>query len=181
MPVDSCSQCLSDKRDANQGLQLLIPAWNFTCQGTIEKWFAHVTVNDTVDSIEFQIYAPVADSDNYSLVYGNEYQGNSAEGSLISRSVDIINPLFIPIKPGYIVGVYLPPNNGNEQLLELMYNEQDEEGTDVYYWTGIQSRQCQYSLCSGKVKKGLNFLIGWDFSKSALMQISQYMHCLYYT
>ena len=116
--------------------------------------------------MEFQIFKPeTIDADgnviSYTLVHGNEYKGNDAVGSLIKRSVDLSNPYFLPIKPGYIVGIYLPPNTAD--ILELMY--EDEGNTDVYYWTGVENRKCHYSLCSGKVKSSVNLFVGWDFSE----------------
>ena len=164
--------CSTDGGYPNEGIQLLIPSWNFSCQGTIEKWFAHLNGNTSFanHSIEFQIFKPDSvDGDvysrNYSLVHGNEFHpedfGNSVQGSLITRSVSLVNPQYIPVRPGYIVGVYLPPNTAH--IVELMY--EDDGDTDVYYWTGIQNRVCQYSLCSGRVKKNINLLVGWDFSK----------------
>ena len=148
----------------------MIPSWNFTCQGSIENWFAHVQGNKSVAGLlEFQIFKPETVDANsnamsYTLLHGNEYQGNNEEGSLIQRPVSFfVDPYLLPIRPGYIVGVYLPPSTAQQHTLELMY--EDGGDTDVYYWTGVQNRKCQYALCSGKVKKGVNLFVGWEFGE----------------
>ena len=152
-----------DFTSAAGGIQLLIPSWNFTCTGVITEWLAHVTGNTSVGGlVEFQIFEPVTDDENglYRLSYGNDYNGDSAEGSLITRPVGVVMPQLIPIRPGYIVGVYLPPSTVE---LGLLYETNGD--TDVYYWENVESRTCNFSLCSGKVKRDVELLIGWEFSE----------------
>ncbi len=138
----------------------MIPSSNFTCQGVITEWTAHVTGNTAVsDSIEFQIFEPAGDG-VYRLKYGNPY-GNNAIGSMITRPVNAATGPIIPIRPGDIVGVYLPPSVAN---LGLLYDDNGDD--DVYYWDNVADATCNYSLCSGKSIRSLNILIGWDFSES---------------
>ena len=149
------------------GIQLLLPSLNFTCQGVITEWSAHATGNTSVsDSIEFQIFEPATDSnDLYRLKYGNPYLGNNAQGSSITRPVNLATGPFIPVRPGDIVGVYIPPNSVAD--LNLLYEYGGD--TDVVYWNNIENTMCNYSLCSGKVITGLDLLIGWEFSKSNIV------------
>ena len=109
--------------------------------------------------IEFQIFKP--DDSLYHLVYGNTYRDNNVQDSVITVPVGSGNNPFIPVREGYIVGVYLPPSAAG--ILDLLY--EDDGDTDVYYWENVTNRTCNYSLCSGKVKKNVNLLIGWVFGK----------------
>ncbi len=139
----------------------MIPSSNFTCQGVITEWTAHVTGTTVGDSIEFQIFEPAGDG-MYKLKYGNAYlESSNAEGSMITRPVNAATGPFIPIRPGDIVGVYFPPSVAN---LGLLYDENGDD--DVYYWDNVADATCNYSLCSGKSIRGLNILIGWKFSES---------------
>ena len=94
------------------------------------------------------------------MVYGNIYRGdNNVQDSVITVPVGSGNNPFIPVREGYIVGVYLPPSVVG--VLDLLY--EDDGDTDVYYWENAGNRSCNYSLCSGKVKRNVNLLIGWEF------------------
>ena len=142
------------------GIQLLIPSSNFTCQGAINEWTAHVTGNTAVsDSIEFQIFEPAGDG-VYRLKHGNSYIGNKSIDSMITRPVNTATGPFIPIRPGDIVGVYLPPSIAN---LGLLYDGNGDD--DVLYWDNLADSKCNYSLCSGKSIRSLNILVGWKFSE----------------
>ena len=146
----------------SSGIQLLIP-WNFTCQGTIKSWTAHVTGDTSIaDLFEFQIFEPDSVEDGvYHAVYGNVYRRDDAQDSMITVPVNNIDNIPIPIRPGYIVGVYIPPSVANN--LSLLY--EDTGDIDVYYWENIENRTCDFSLCSGKVMRNINPLIGWTFCK----------------
>ena len=150
----------------SSGIQLLIPSWNFTCQGTITSWTAHVTGDTSIaDLFELQIFEPDSVEDGvYHAVYGNLYRGDNAQDSMITVPVDNVQNTPIPIRPGYIVGVYIPPSVANN--LSLLYD--DTGDTDVYYWENIENRTCDFSLCSGKVMRNINPLIGWTFSKLSI-------------
>ncbi len=143
------------------GIQLLIPTLNFTCMGTVTEWSAHVTGDTSIsDLIEFQIFKPDdVNDDLYHLIYGNPYDGNNVQGSVITRPVNSGMGPFIPIREGYILGIYLPPSVAG--VLDLLYDNNGD--TDIYYWENIDSRTCDYSLCSGKMKRNVNLLIGWNF------------------
>ena len=175
---DRCnsSQSLSSYNESSfsggefsSGIQLLIPSWNFTCQGTITSWTAHVTGDTSIaDLIEFQIFEPDSVKDGvYHAVYGNLYRGDDAQDSMITVPVNNIDNTFIPIRPGYIVGVYIPPSVANN--LSLLY--EDTGDTDVYYWENIENRTCDFSLCSGNVMRNINLFIGWTFMETALTSI----------
>ena len=110
--------------------------------------------------IEFQIFKPDPVNDSlYHLVYGNTYRGNSVQDSVITVPVGSGNNPFIPVREGYIVGVYLPPS-----VVGVLNLYEDDGDTDVYYWENADNRSCDYSLSSGKVKRNVNLLIGWEFS-----------------
>ena len=160
----------------SSGIQLLIPSWNFTChdQGTITSWTAHVTGDTSIaDLFEFQIFEPDSVKDGvYHAVYGNLYRGDNAQDSMITVPVDNIDNIFIPIRPGYIVGVYIPPSVANN--LSLLY--EDTGDTDVYYWENIENRTCEFSLCSGKVMRNINPLIEWTFGKLSSIYIYNYKY-----
>ena len=183
------SQALSSYNESSfsggefsSGIQLLIPSWNFTCQGTITSWTAHVTGDTSItDLIEFQIFEPDSVEDGvYHAVYGNLYRGDNAQDSMITVPVDNVQNTPIPIRPGYIVGVYIPPSVANN--LSLLY--EDTGDTDVYYWKNTENRTCDLSLCSGKVMRNINPLIGWTFSKLSNMSSScnnHYWFCFYFS
>ena len=84
---------------------------------------------------------------------------------MITVPVDNVQNIFIPIRPGYIVGVYIPPSVANN--LSLLY--EDTGDTDVYYWENIENRTCDFSLCSGKVMRNINPLIGWTFGSYVII------------
>ena len=95
-------------------------------------------------------------------MYHNTLKGSTVNGSMLTKVVTGLgdNP-FLPVKNGYIVGVYLPPNT--DININLLYDT--DGGTDVYYWENVDSRTCSVSLCSGKIMKNINLFIGWDFGK----------------
>ena len=146
------------------GVQLLIPAWTFNCEGIIENWFAHVNGNTSIvddSGIEFQVLKPdPVNSTVYSLTYHNLYgdSGSSSNGSKIEIQVNT----FLPVRAGYIVGVYIDPNAANE--LGLLY-EETEEDIDIYYWENLTGKMCDLSLCDAKVMRGVRPLVGWTFSE----------------
>ena len=148
------------------GVQLLIPSWNFSCQkqGVIKRWFAHVT-GDTSNAnlLEFQIFRSDSYSEDlYHLVYHNTLEGSTVDGSVLTKVVDgLLGDPFLPVRNGYIVGVYLPPNT--DFNINLFYDTDGD--TDVYYWKNVDNRTCNFSLCSGKIMRNINLFIGWDFSK----------------
>ncbi|XP_019849269.1 PREDICTED: uncharacterized protein LOC109580484 isoform X5 [Amphimedon queenslandica] len=159
------------------GVQLLIPSWTFSCQGVINNWFAHVTGNTSVtvgSGIEFQVLKPDPVKSNvYNLIYGNTYGkgGESFNGSRIE--IDALNTgsqANLPVRPGYIVGVYIDSNAVNK--LSLIYKDTAED-IDIYYWENLTGRMCDLSLCDAKVMRGVRPLIGWNFrnitSESTLM------------
>jgi hypothetical protein len=139
------------------GVQLLIPLWNFSCDGTIEKWMAHVTGDSSVaNSIEFQIFQPDPVKENvYNLIYGNMYNGAGAVGSRITVTPGGLN-LRIPIRVGYIVGLHV-----TSDALNMLYESTGD--VDIYYWENVTERRCSLSLCDAKVIRGVNPLIGWIF------------------
>ncbi|XP_019849278.1 PREDICTED: uncharacterized protein LOC109580485 isoform X2 [Amphimedon queenslandica] len=148
------------------GVQLLIPSWTFSCPGFIDDWFAHVTGDTSVtvgSGIEFQVLKPdPVKSNAYNLIYGNMYGddiagGLSADGSRIRFDVNI--GYLLPVRPGYIVGVYIDPNAVNQ--LSLIYDNTAED-IDIYYWENLTGRMCDLSLCDAKVTRG-SPLIGWTF------------------
>ena len=148
------------------GVQLLIPSWNFSCQGqgTIKRWFAHVTGNTSIaDLLEFQIFRSDFNSEDlYHLVYHNTLNENTVDGSMLTKVVNGLgNDPFLPVRNGYIVGVYIPPNT--DFNINLLYDTDGD--TDVYYWENLDSRTCDFSLCSGKIMRNINLFLGWDFSK----------------
>ncbi|XP_019849270.1 PREDICTED: uncharacterized protein LOC105316896 [Amphimedon queenslandica] len=150
------------------GVQLLIPSWTFSCQGTIDDWFAHVTGNTSVtvgSGIEFQVLKPDPVKSNvYNLIYGNTYGegGESFNGSRIEINVVASsNQALLPVRPGYIVGVYIDSNAVNQ--LSLLY-EDTAEDIDIYYWENLTGRMCDLSLCDAKVMRGVRPLIGWIFN-----------------
>ena len=135
--------------------------------GTIKKWFARITGNTSVaDLLEFQIYQSIQNNDSvsndlYYLVYHNTLEGSTVNGSMLTKEVSIFGDNFLPVRNGYIVGVYLPPNT--DFNINLLYDTDGD--TDVYYWENIDNRTCNFSLCSGKIMRNINLFIGWDFSK----------------
>ena len=152
------------------GVQLLIPSWTFSCQRLIDNWSAHVIGNTSVGSgIEFQVLKPDPVKSNvYNLIYGNTYGDDvagalSANGSRIRFDVNV--GYHLPVRPGYIVGVYIDSNAVNK--LSLLY-EDTAEDIDIYYWENLTGRMCDLSLCDAKVMRGVRPLIGWIFSKCTL-------------
>ena len=152
-----------------EGVQLLIPSWTFNCEGIIENWFAHVNGNTTIvdgSGIEFQVLKPDPVKSNvYNLIYGNTY-GDGVMGTLSASGarirIDVNGGYLLPVRVGYIVGVYIDPNAANE--LSLLY-EETEENIDIYYWENLTGRMCDLSLCDAKVMRGVRPLVGWSFSK----------------
>ena len=152
------------------GVQLLIPSWTFNCEGVIDNWFAHVNGNTSIvdgSGIEFQVLKPDPVKSNvYSLTYHNLYgdPGSSYNGSEIH--IDVLasagSQTILPVRPGYIVGVYIDPNATNE--LSLSYEETGKD-IDIYYWDNLTGRMCDLSLCDAKVMRGVRPLVGWAFSK----------------
>ena len=172
--ANDCSLSLPSPNNSGgvftDGVQLLIPSWTFSCQGIIDDWFAHVTGNPSVGSgIEFQVLKPDPVKSNvYNLIYGNTYGDDvagalSADGSRIRLDVNIGYNL--PVRPGYIVGVYIDSNAVNQ--LSLIY-EDTAEDIDIYYWENLTGRMCDLSLCDAKVMRGVRPLIGWIFCKCTL-------------
>ena len=141
------------------GIQLLFPSWSFSCTGTIDKWMAHVTGDTSIhSSIEFQIFQPDSVKDNvYHIVYGNSYRGEVVDNTTISVTVDNVNTPRLPIRPDYIVGIYISSN-----VLNLLYDSTGD--VDIYYWENTQ-QQCDLSLCNAQIIRGVNPLVGWTFSK----------------
>ena len=171
-----CSKPLSSPSNSGGaftgGVQLLIPSWTFSCEGVIDNWFAHVIGNTSVtvgSGIEFQVLKPDPVKSNvYNLIYGNTYGegGESATGSRIEINVAASsNQAPLPVRPGYIVGVYIDSNAVNQ--LSLIY-EDTAEDIDIYYWENLTGRMCDLSLCDAKVMRGVRPLIGWIFSKCTL-------------
>ena len=168
--ASSCSRSLPSYNETTftgdtftGGIQLLIPSWTFSCNGTIDQWYAHVTGNTTIDnSIEFQVFKPDSIKDNvYHVVYGNSYKGDNSDHNRINVTTDNVVNVFLPIRAGYIVGVYIRPDIMNQ--LHLLY--EDTGDVDIYYWENVTERDCDLSLCNAKIIKGVNPLIGWIFSK----------------
>ena len=162
------------------GVQLLIPSWTFNCSGIIENWFAHVNGNTSIvngSGIEFQVLKPDPIESNvtnfYNLIYGNTY-GDVMAGTLSANGtrieIDVNVGYLLPVRAGYIVGVYIDPNAANE--LSLLY-EETEEDIDIYYWENLTGRMCDLSLCDAKVMRGVRPLLGWAFSKciSIMLQL----------
>ena len=154
------------------GVQLLIPSWTFNCEGVIDNWSAHVSGNTSIvnDSrIEFQVLKPdLVKSNVYSFIYHNLYgnPGSFANGSEIH--VDVLasgSETSLPVRVGYIVGVYIDSNAANQ--LSLLY-EETEEDIDIYYWENLTGKMCGLSLCDAKVMRGVRPLVGWAFSKYIL-------------
>ena len=150
------------------GIQLLIPSWNFSCDGTVNNWFAHVNGNTSIvdedSGVEFQVLKPDPVKSNvYSLTYHNLYgdPGSSSNGSEIELKLNAFQKR-LPVRGGYIVGVYIDPNAANE--LSLLY-EETEEDIDIYYWENLTGRMCDLSLCDAKVMRGVRPLLGWTFGK----------------
>ena len=152
------------------GVQLLIPSWKFNCPGIIENWFARANGNTSIvdgSGIEFQVLKPDPVKSNvYSLTYHNLYgnPGSSSNGSEIEIQVDPFQTI-LPVRPVYILGVYIDPNAANE--LSLLY-EETEENIDIYYWENLTGRMCDLSLCDAKVMRGVRPLVGWAFRKFIL-------------
>ena len=109
------------------------------------------------------MFKPDSIKDNvYHVLYGNSYRGDDSDHNRINVTVNnVINNLFLPIRPGYIVGVYIRPDIMNQ--LHLLY--EDTGDVDIYYWENVTERDCDLSLCNAKIIKGVNPLIGWIFSK----------------
>ena len=131
--------------------------------GTIYRWFAHITGNTSVaDLLEFQIFQNDSFSKGlYHLVYHNTLEGSTVNGSMLTKVVNGLGDPFLPVRNGYIVGVYLPPNT--DLNINFLYDTDGD--TDVYYWENVDSRTCKFSLCSGKTMRNVNLFFGWDFSK----------------
>ena len=175
----NCSRSLPPPSNAggvfSGGVQLLIPSWTFSCPGFIDNWFAHVIGNTSVtvgSGIEFQVLKPDPVKSNvYNLIYGNTYGegGQSATGSRIEIKVlGTSSQTPLPVRPGYIVGVYIDSNAVNQ--LSLIYEDTTED-IDIYYWENLTGRMCNLSLCDAKVMRGVRPLIGWIFSKCALCSL----------
>ena len=96
----------------------------------------------------------------YHVVYGNSYKGDEADDNRINVTLQFSDAL-LPIRAGYIVGVYIRPDIVNQ--LHLLY--EDTGDVDIYYWENVTKRDCDLSLCNAKIMKGINPLIGWIFSK----------------
>ena len=151
------------------GVQLLIPSWTFNCEGVIDSWFAHANGNMSIlvgSGIEFQVLKPDPVKSNvYNLIYGNTY-GDDVMGTLSASGtgirIDVNGAYLLPVRVGYIVGVYIDPNAANQ--LGLLY-EETEEDIDIYYWENLTGRMCDLSLCDAKVMRGVRPLLGWAFSK----------------
>ena len=145
------------------GIQLLFPSWSFSCTGTIDKWMAHVTGDTSIhSSIEFQIFQPDSVDDNvYHAVYGNPYRGEVVDNTTINVTVDNINTPRLPIRPDYIVGIYISSN-----VLNLLYDSTGD--VDIYYWENTP-QQCDLSLCNAQIIRGVNPLVGWIFSKLVIV------------
>ena len=114
--------------------------------------------------IEFQVLKPDPVKSNvYSLTYHNLYgnPGSSSNGSEIHVNAQTSSQTVLPVRVGYIVGVYIDPNATNE--LSLLY-EETEEDIDIYYWENLTGRMCDLSLCDAKVMRGRP-LLGWTFGK----------------
>ena len=176
LAVNVCSRSIPPPNNASGiftgGVQLLIPSWTFSCQGFIDNWFAHVIGNTSVtvgSGIEFQVLKPDPVKSNvYNLTFGNTYGdgGESATGSRIEIKVlGTGSQAILPVRPGYIVGVYIDSNAVNQ--LSLIY-EDTAEDIDIYYWENLTGRMCDLSLCDAKVMRGVRPLIGWIFSKCTL-------------
>ena len=94
-------------------------------------------------------------------MYHNTLEGSTVNGSMLTKVVTGFGDPYLPVRNGYIVGVYLPPNT--DFNINLLYDTDGD--TDVYYWENVDSRTCSVSLCSGKIMKNINLFIGWDFGK----------------
>ena len=74
------------------GDQLLIPSWNFSCQGmgTIHRWFVHIIGSTSVaDLLEFQIFQNDSFSKGlYHLVYYNTLESSTVNGSMLTKVVN---------------------------------------------------------------------------------------------
>ena len=119
--------------------------------------------------IEFQVLKPdTVESNVYNVIYSNTY-GDDVMGTLSASGarikIDVDGAYLLPVRPGYIVGVYIDPNAANQ--LSLLY-EKTEEDIDIYYWENLTGRMCDLSLCDAKVMKGVRPLVGWTFSKYIL-------------
>ena len=148
------------------GIQLLIPSWNFSCQGFVSQWQAHVLGNTSItDSIEFQIFKPDSQQPGlYHSVYSNTYVTEMADGTIVILPImnQHISHIRIPVRVGYIVGIYIRPEAAD--LISLLYD--DTDGVDVYYWDNVSHSPCDRLVCDGSTQvMKINPLIGWTFSK----------------
>ena len=151
-------------------LQLLIPAWRLNETGVVYLWQAVVQGNGSNSAIEFQIFKPNSQKNGvYDLIYGNRYNtiiGGSQSVNNISVTVDrTFSRPFIPVIPGYVVGVRLRNNTpGVDPSFGLQYINSSTGGVEVYYWQGMEN-QCSLSTCdsSAGVLRGVIPLLSWKF------------------
>ena len=148
------------------GVQLLIPAYQFSCIGGVVEWRAFVSLPENVSgNMEFHALRSMfgADDGVYELAYHNEYRMQNVNGSLLTLPVDGLgmDNSIIPVEVGDVVGIYM--KNVSHPLELLFESASDGEGGNVYYWEGLSQRRCMYSICDldVKVMQGVRPLISW--------------------
>ena len=101
-----------------RGIQAIIPMYQFTCSGTVTKWYAKVQ-GAMPSRIDFQIWRMVGQG-YFQLVGGNT--GPMERMRRHSKEVffDVPSHLRVHVQPGDIVGLYVGSEEGD---MKIMYKE----------------------------------------------------------
>ena len=133
-------------------IQAIIPAYTFTCRGSVVQWGACVDPREDNNEydIYFEVWRPTDTIGCYSLV-GSNFVDNGAPGNIHNVRacvvIDVPEDEQVIVEPGDVVGFYSDHVNGNGGV-EL------DEGTqyanlEVWYRNPSQNDLEANSLCVG--------------------------------
>ena len=136
-------------------IQAIIPAYTFTCRGSVVQWGACVNPrgnNDRYD-IYFEAWRPTDTDGCYSLV-GSNVMKNTVAGNIHNVRacivIDVPDNELVTVQPGDVVGFYADRVNGNGNGGVELDEGTQYETLEVWYRSNpSQSDLETNSLCVG--------------------------------
>ena len=129
------------------GIQALIPAYAFDCQGVLTKVSARVQGRDA--QINFQLWRQISNG-TFTLVWEQQYRSSITDQVENTRTVTIELLNKVPVRVGDVIGFYVE-DTGRQNQTKVMYETESSENAMVYYAESVGEPPCNFSLCDSNI------------------------------
>ena len=132
-----------------QGLQVLVPSYNFSCSGLITS----VTIGAASDSGDggfvFQIWRPQGDG-----ICNLQHSVNVSQSTRVGDQLSFNTS--IPVLPGDLIGYRLEPVGGGNEIAFLLDRSNASQNVVIHKRTS-SDRVCRFSQCDSSGDQKLEY------------------------